>query len=158
MNLYQLTGAAMQLQEMLEAGEIDKAVYDDTLEGLDIDTKVENICKVIRNLDAQAKAFKEEKDRLAEHEKVAKNGVTRLKESLLMYMQACDKKKLDAGTFTVSRSKSTSVKIFDETGVPEEFLVYQPATIDKTAVAKAIKAGQVVAGAELEEREYVRIR
>lgn len=158
MNLYQLTGAALQLQEMLEAGEIDQQLFDDTIEGLDIDTKIENICKVIKNLEAQAKAFKEEKDRLAYREKAAKNGVTRLKESLLMSMQALNKKKVDAGVFSVSRSTTKSVVIFDETGVPEEFLVYQPAKIDKAAVAKAIKEGQVVAGAELEESEYIRIR
>lgn len=158
MNLYQLTGAALQLQEMLELGEIDQQTFDDTVEGLELDTKIENYCKIIKNLEAQAKAFKEEKDRLAEREKAAKNGVTRLKETLLMSLQALDITKVDAGTFTVSRSKSKSVKIVDETWLPEKFLIYQPAKIDKTAITKAIKEGEEVAGAEMEETEYVRIR
>lgn len=158
MNLYQLTGAALQLQEALELGEIDQQTFDDTLESLDIDTKVENICKVIRNLEAQAKAFKEEKDRLAEREKSVKNGVARLKESLLFSLQSLDRNKVEAGIFTVSRSKSKSVKIIDETWLPEQFLIYQPAKIDKAAIAKVLKDGEEVAGAELEETEHVRIR
>jgi hypothetical protein len=143
---------------MLEVGEIDQQTFDDTVEGLDIDSKIESYCYVVRNLEAQAEAFKKEKDRLAERERIAKNGIERLKANLLMCLQAVDKKKVDAGTFTVSRSVSKSVKIFDETGIPEEFLVYQPAKIDKTSIAKALKEGKVVAGAEFEEKENVRIR
>ena len=64
-SLYELTLQAQYLQELLESGDIDETAFADTLEAMDVDTKIENICKVIRNLDADAKAFKEEKDRLA---------------------------------------------------------------------------------------------
>lgn len=158
MNLYQLTGAAQELQSLLEAGEIDQKLFEDTLEGLGYDDKIENICKVIRNLEAQANAFKEEKNRLAEREKIANNGVKRLKESLLCSMQTLNKKKVDAGVFTITRQASKSVKIIDETWIPEEYLIYQPAAINKSAIAKALKDNVQVAGAELEESEYVRIR
>lgn len=158
MNLYELTGAAVQLQEMLESGEIDEQAFKDTIDGLDIDGKVESICYVFKNLEAQADAFKKEKDRLAERERITKNGMARLKQSLLDYLHATDKKKVDAGVFTVTRSTSKSVKVYDETGIPEEFLIYQPAKIDKVALGKALKEKKIIEGAELEETEYVRIR
>lgn len=157
-SLYELTQNAAVLQELLESGEIDEKTFNDTLEGMDIDTKVENICKVIRNLEAKASACKAEKDRLAAKEKAANNGVTRLKESLLNYMLTVDKKKVEAGTFAVSKGTSKSVEIIYEDMLDEKFFIPQPDKIDKTAITKAIKAGEEVAGARLVEKPYVTIR
>ena len=50
-SLYNLTIEAQMLQEMLENGDIDETIFQDTLESLDIDTKIENVCKMIRNLE-----------------------------------------------------------------------------------------------------------
>lgn len=158
MSLYKLTGSVLELQEMLEEGTIDEQTFKDTIESLDVDTKIENICYVIKNLEAQAEAFKKEKDRLAERERVAKNGIQRLKDSLILHLNMTKKTKVNAGLFTVSKSKSKSVKIFDETGIPEEYLIYQPAKIDKIGITKALKEGRIVSGAEFEEKETVRIR
>lgn len=157
-SLYELTQNAAVLQELLESGEIEEQTFNDTLEGMDIDTKVENICKVIRNLEAKAAACKAEKDRLASKEKTANNGVARLKESLLNYMQTVDKKKVEAGTFSVSKGISKSVEIIYEDMLDEKYFVPQPDKIDKTAITKDIKAGEEVAGARLVEKPYVTIR
>ena len=157
MTLYELTQNAFALQELLESGEIDEQTFSDTLEGMDIDTKVENICKVIRNLEAKAAACKAEKDRLAAKEKAANNGVIKLKESLLNYMETVNKKKVEAGTFSVSKCISKSVEIIYEDMLDEKFFVPQPDKIDKTAITKAIKAGEEVAGANIVEKPYIRI-
>lgn len=78
-SLYNLTIEAQMLQEMLENGDIDETIFNDTLESLDIDTKIENVCKMIRNLEQRALMFKTEKDRMSDRQRVAKNGVKRLK-------------------------------------------------------------------------------
>lgn len=158
MSLYEITDKSALLMELLEDGEIDNQTYEDTLESLDADTKVENICKVIRNLEAKAEACKTEKDRLAAKQKTAENGVARLKESLLNYMLTVDKKKIEAGTFTVSTSVSKSVEVLYEDMLDEKFFIPQPDKIDKTAITKAIKAGEEVAGAQLVEKPYIRIK
>lgn len=157
-NLYELTQDAMMLQELLENGDIDEQTYADTLEGLDVETKVENICKVIKNLEAIAVACKTEKDRLAQREKTANNSIARLKDSLLAHMLLLNKKKTDAGTFTVSTSVSKSVEIIYEDMLDEKYFIPQPDKIDKTAITTDIKAGVEVSGARLVEKPYVRIR
>lgn len=157
-SLYELTQEAAYMQELFESGEIDEQVFNDTIEGMDINTKVENICKVIRNLEAAATAYKTEKDRLAAKEKAANNGIARLKESLLSYMTAVNKKKVDAGVFTVSTRTSKSVEVIYEDMLDEKYFVPQPDKIDKAAITKDIKAGEEVAGAKLVEKPYVTIR
>lgn len=157
-SLYELTQQAMHLQDMLEAGDIDQEILDDTLESLEVDTKIENICKVIRNLEAQSKACKEEEDRIAAKRKTAENGVKRLKDSLLLYLTATNQPKVEAGLFKVSKGTSKSVAILDENRIPVEYRVAQPDKIDKRAIADALKSGFEIDGAELSESNYVTIR
>lgn len=157
-SLYELTQDALALQEMFESGEIDEQVLADTLEGMGLYDKVENICKMIRNLDAKAMAFKEEKDRMAKRQSECENGVKRLKNSLLECLSSLDKPKVEAGLFTVSKSKTKSVKITNEAEIDEFFLKPQPPKIDTAGIGKALKNGIEVKGAELVESEYIRIR
>ena len=157
-SLYELTQNALVLQEMLENGEIDEDVYKDTLDGMGIENKAENICRVIRNLEAKSTAYKEEKDRLAKRQSECENGIKRLKESLLMHLNTLDKNKLEAGLFTVSKSKTKSVKITDEKWLHKSYLEPQPPKINKKKIADDLRRGLDVAGAEFVENEYVRIR
>lgn len=157
-SLYELTMQALQLQDMLESGDIDEEIFNDTLESMDVDTKIENICKVIRNLDADAKAYKEEKDRLASRQKVAENGVQRLKQSLVTYLSTVQKKSLQAGIFKVSLGTSEKVRILYEDMLPEEYLKQQPPKVDTAGIKAALKEGKAVEGAEIEQSLYVTIR
>ena len=158
MNLYELTANAAYLQQLLEDGEIDEQTFNDSLEAMGVDEKIENICKVIRNLEAQAAAFKEEKQRLEKRQSVAENGVKRLKASLVTYMETMLSKKVNAGLFTVSLGSSKSVEVVNEKEIPAIYLVEQPPKIDKTAIGKELKAGEEVPGVVLKESSYVTIR
>lgn len=157
-SLYELTNAAYALQVMLESGDIDEQTFNDTLEAMGGNEKIENCCKVIRNLESQAAMFKAEKDRMAERQKTAENGVKRLKQSLLDYLVACDTKKQSAGLFTVSVGVSKSVNITDEKALADVYLIPQDPKVDRTAISNALKAGCEVAGAEMVENPYIRIR
>lgn len=157
-SLYELTQDVMYLQALLEEGEIDDGVYADSIESLCVDDKIENICKVMKNLEAKAAAYKAEIDRMNARKKTLENGVERLKESIKNYMVLSNSKKIEAGLFTVSLGKSKSVSIWDETGIPEEFLIHQPSKVNKAAISKALKAGEIVAGAELVENAFITIK
>ena len=157
-SLYDITQDVWELQELLESGEIDEEVYRDTVEGMDVETKIENICKVIRNLEANAAAYKAEKDRLAAKEKVANNGVARLKESLLAHMLTLNKKKAEAGVFTVTTSESQSVEVIYQDMLDEKYFIPQPEKIDKAAILKDLRAGVEIAGAQITKKPYVRIK
>jgi hypothetical protein len=158
MNLYELTANAAYLQQLLEDGDIDEQTFNDSLESLMIDDKVENICKVIRNLEVQAAAFKEEADRLAKKKKTVENGVDRLKESLVNLLQTTKAKKITAGLFTVSLGSTKAVEVMDETALPDCYLTPQPPKVDKTGIGAALKAGEEVPGAALKENYHVRIK
>lgn len=158
LSLYDLTTAAYQLQIMLESGEIDEQILTDTLNSMGDKEKIENTCKVIRNLEAAAAAFKAEKERMTERQKTAENGVKRLKQALLDYLTASNQKKASAGLFTVSVGTSKAVNISNEDALPDNFLIPQPPKVDRTAIGNAIKSGVEVPGAEIVESRYVRIK
>lgn len=158
MNIYELTATAAYLQALLEDGEIDDQVYNDSIEAMMIDDKVESICMVIRNLESQAAAFKEEEQRMAKKRTTAENGVKRLKESLVGLMQTTQKKKMPAGLFTLALGTSKSVEVLNETELPECYLTPQPPKIDRTGIGAALRAGQEVPGAQLKESVHVRIK
>lgn len=157
-SLYDLTNAAVELEEMLLSGDIDEDTYKDTLEGLDIDTKVENICKIIRNLTAEAEMYKAEKDRLAERQKTAENGIKRLKESLLNYMQMTNQSKVKQGVFSVRVNRSESVNITSLIDIPADYLKFKEPEVNKAELKKALKSGRNILGAELIENSSVVIR
>lgn len=158
MSLYELTHGAMLLQDMLESGEIDEQTFNDTLESMGIEEKAENICKLIRNLDAKSAAYKAEEDRLAKRRSECDNGIKRLKETLLMHLNALDKKKMDAGLFSVTKCATQSAKIVDQDSLPPCYLKPQPPKVDGKQILADLKAGVAVAGAELSQSEYLRIR
>ena len=156
--LYDLTMAAYELQTMLESGDIDEQVFQDTLEGMGGDQKIENTCKVIRNLEAEAAAYKAEKERMAERQKTCENGVKRLKQNLLDYLTACEMPKKKAGLFTVSVGTTKAVNVSNEGLLPDVYFIPQEPKIDKTAIGDALKRGESVPGAELIENRHVRIK
>lgn len=158
MNLYTLTGAALELQNMLEIGEIDEEVYQDTLENLEIDKKIENICAVIRNLEAEAIAFKEEKDRMAARQKTAENGIKRLKISLLNHMTVTNQNKVKAGLFNISVGRTEKVIVTDQEQIPKEYLIPQESKVDLATIKKLLKDGETINGVTIESNNHIRIR
>ena len=107
MTLYEITGELLELQNMIEEG-VDPDVINDTIESVefDLEQKAEGYVMVIRNLEAQAKAIKDEEKRLREKRLSAENGIERLKKRLFDSMNATGKKKLNAGVFTLSVQKN----------------------------------------------------
>lgn len=160
-NLYEISEELQSIQAAFENGDIPEEAFADTLEGvqMEFDTKVENICKWIMNLKAESAAHKAEKERQQQLEKSANNQADRLKAFLQSVLKAADKPKVKAGTFTASIAKSTpALKVYDESLIPSTFYVKQPDKIDNAAIKDAIKAGQTVPGAKLEQGEHLNIR
>ena len=153
-----MTAQANALYEMLQAEEIDDQTFKDTLEAIGTNEKVEAYCQVIKELQGDFDKYKAEADRLAARMKTAKNGIDRMKDSLLTFLQVSGQDKVKAGTFTVSIGTSKATNILDEALIPSEYKTPQPDKIDKTAIKKAIESGLEVAGAEVIINEGVRIR
>ena len=158
MTLYEMTAAALELYAMLGAEEIDEDTVNDTLEAMGVGDKLEDYCKVIRQFEADAEAFKAEKERFVAKQKRAENAVLRLKGAVKAYMTATGKTKEQCGVFDVKVSQSKAVNILDEAAIPEAYRVPQPDKIDKAGLRKALMAGEAITGAELTVNENISIK
>ena len=157
MNLYELSLAFQDVQNM----DLDPEVMKDTLDSINdaIESKAENIAKLVRNLESDVAAYKEEEDRLKTKRQATENKVKWLKTYLEDNMKLTGKTKFKSGMFNFSIQKNpSSVNITDEKAIPEEFLIQQPPKVDKTSLKEILKRGIEVPGAELKQTEGLRIR
>ena len=157
MNLYELSLSFQEVQNM----DLDPEVMQDTLDSIEdaIENKAENIAKLVRNLESDVSAYKEEEDRLKTKRQATENKVKWLKTYLEDNMKLTGKTKFKSGMFNFSIQKNpVSVNILDERIIPEEFLIPQLPKIDKTTLKDVLKNGVEVPGAELKQTEGLRIR
>lgn len=157
-SLYELSTQATALYELLQADAIDELTFKDTLEAMGATDKVESYCKIIKQLQNDVEMFKTEIDRLQQRKKSIENGIDRMKNALLLFMQQSGQEKVKAGTFAVSTATTQAVNITDEKVIPCAYLVEQPPKIDKIGIKNALKAGEEISGAELVNNTGVRIR
>lgn len=157
MNLYELSLSFQEVQNM----DLDPEVMKDTLDSIEdaIENKAENIAKLIRNLESDVSAYKEEEDRLKTKRQATENKVKWLKTYLEDNMKLTGKTKFKSGMFNFAIQKNpASVNITDEKIIPGEFLIQQPPKVDKTSLKEILKRGIEVPGAELKQTEGLRIR
>lgn len=129
MTLYELTDEFLQLQQMLEDGEADEQIYQDTLESLeyDLEEKADNYAKIIRNFESQIETLKAEERRLKDRRQVCEKAIKRLKDNLQAAMVQTGKRKIktDLFSFTVAKNGGALPVIVDvETeDLPDECVV-----------------------------------
>ena len=150
MTLYEMSSAAMQLYELLEAGEIDEQTVIDTMENIGAIEKLESYVKIQRQLEAECAAFDAEIKRMTDRKHVIERHIDRLKAAQVDFMQATGQRKAEAGTFTLTLRENKAVKVLDESAIPEVFWKPQPAKLDKAGIKDALKAGESVPGCESE--------
>ena len=138
-----------------ETGEV---IDIEALEALEMerDAKIENIGIWIKELTANAEAIKVEKLKLAEREKSARNKAESLKGFLTVYL---DGKKFETARVAIKFRNVESVSVPDVAMLPAEYIRTKITNeADKTAIKNAIKAGEVVAGAELVKKQSISIK
>lgn len=152
MNLYEIENEILNCVDM-ETGEI---VDIEKLESLQMerDQKIENIGCWIKNLLADAKALKEEKDNLAARQKSAENKVASLKAYLSSYLNG---EKFKTAKVSISYRKSDSVDISEGAVIPEEYLKYSDPTPDKIGLKAALKAGEKFPGISIVTSSNIQI-
>ena len=151
--LYEIDEAIMSCIDE-ETGEIIDSEKLDKLQ-MERDKKIENVACWIKDLKAEAEALKAEKQAFAKRQKVAENKMESLKKWLAY---ALNGEKFKTVRASVSFRETEAVEIADIYAVDENFLKYKEPEADKTAIKKAIKAGQTVAGATLVKNTSVIIK
>ena len=154
--LYELTGQFLDIYNL----ELDEETKLDTLDSIDweteYETKVENYIKVMKNLEADVEARKNEIKRLMELNKADEKKKDHLKDTLSASMILTGHERVDTPLFKVSFRKSEAVEV-DDLLLPE---AYKVATwkADKKRLKEDLKNGLEIIGASLIERKNLSIR
>ncbi len=120
-------------------------------------TKVDNICRYIKNLQSDIAQYKEEVDKLTVRAVSAQKKLESLKDYLAMHLEAG--KKADVPSAQIRWRKSTVVSIPDENIIPMCFMKQTITTHpNKVVIKDLLKAGKVVPGATLEEKQNLSIK
>lgn len=158
MKLYEIEQEILACVD-LETGEI---IDPEKLEALELerDRKIEGIALWVKNLDAEAKAYKEEKDSFAQKQKVAENKAKSLKEFLSHYLDGTAFKSTKVNV-SFRNSKAVDVFSMDELMNYDDcdsYLKYAEPTLDKTAIKNAINSGVKIPGCRIVENSNIQIK
>lgn len=153
MNLYQINEEIMSCMDM-ETGEIIDSEKLDNLQ-MALEDKLENISLWVKNLEADAAAFKGEKEAFAARQKAAENKAASLKKYLSDFL---DGQKFETVRVKVSFRKSESLEVSEDAKVPEEFMKHKAPEVNKAELKKAVKAGLMLEGVQLVEKQNIQIR
>ena len=160
--LYTISGDLLSLLSAIEANEgeitpeIEQAL---ALTEEQFTVKATDYGLAILNLEAMAKAAKEEKQRLANLEKFYTNVAGRLRSALCGAMDVLDHPKVESPSVRLFLRRTTATEVDDITKLPGEFVTTKIEDVpDKTAIKKAIQEGREVPGAHLVENVSLQIK
>lgn len=161
MKLYEIAADYQNLLDAIESGEIPEEALADTLESVTalLEDKADNVACVIKNMQAEVKAIKEEEERLAARRKTKEKRVEYLTKYLsdILLKAGYDKVETVRNKITFRKNPPSCVieneKAFIEWALVAgklEFLNPKDPTVDKNAVKKALTEGAEIEGARLE--------
>ena len=149
MTIYEIDQAIMKCVD-LETGEIIDTEQLDKLQ-MEREKKLENVACWIKDLKAEAEALKNEKQALAERQRVAENKAESLKKWLAYVL---DGQKFSTSKCAEKKKKTEVVEVTPD-GLNalmhehDELLTYKTPEPNKTAIKQALKDGLNVAGVQL---------
>lgn len=120
------------------------------------DTKIEGIALYYKEVLAEAKAIKEEADKLAKRAKSAQNKADRLKDYLSFVLQSSEIAKFATTKVKLSFRPSEHVVIDDESLIAKKWFKVKKEP-DKAGIKQALKEGAKIKGAHLESKQNIQI-
>lgn len=160
--LFELVGDYLRLYEMADDPDTDPQAFFDTMEGIEgeIEDKADGYACVIAKLNGEAKAIKEQEERLYNRRMAIENNVKRMKENLQNAMELTGKVKFRTTLFNywVQNNPVSVVLDTDDIDSVPSIYVKTVKDFDKTAIKDAIKNGEDISFAHLEQTRGLRIR
>ena len=149
MNLYELSADLVVLRDLeeVEASEIIAIVQNE------IANKGKGIIQVVRSIEADVDAVKNEIDRLTKIKRAKEKHIKKLREYTKSCMEQMNMKKIETpvGNITVRKGTST-LRINDETKLPDKYLeIVQTYKVNKDLLKADLKAGIEIDGAYMTE-------
>lgn len=163
-SLYEIALLSKKAQDDLCDLELDEQVIADTLAGIagDLQAKATNVAMVVKNMEAMAEAIGDAIQKMQDRKRFLTARAERIKEYIRGCMEAGDIMKIECPYFVLSIKKNPpKVVILEEDEIPAAFMkIPDPPepTVDKKAIADAIKAGVDVRGAKLEFTKRLEIK
>ena len=151
--LFEIVGDFQRLYDIATDG-TDPQLLEDTLEALtmDLSDKTAGYVAVINQLDMEAAKADLLAKQFAEKRDARKNAIKRIKERLMIAMDALEMKEISAGDYTIKIQKNGGKQPLKITGdVPEHFnkVIIEP---DNEKIREALANGEKLDFAHLEER------
>ena len=158
MNLYEIEQEIMSCVDM-ETGEVIDFEKLDALT-LERERKIESLALWVKNLEADAKAYKDEKDSFAQKQKVAENKAKSIKEYLSKYLAGATYRSTKVN---ISFRTSKSADVYDLDALMgyddcDSYLKFSDPTPDKTAINNAINSGIQIPGCRVIENSNIQIK
>ena len=166
-SLYELTGDYARFSELMEMEELEPEMQEALEEALDnlgedIEIKLENYAKIIKNFESDIEGLKTEEARLASKRKAKENAIKNMKERMTLAMQQTGKLDIKTPLFSFKVQKNPASVVLDVHSVqdvPEKYRIPQEPKIDKKKLAEDLKAGVELEGvAHLHQEMSLRIR
>lgn len=160
MKIYEIPSTLRDLLDRLDAdpdtGEVDGEALAAYAEyNAAAAEKLEGTACYCRELSAEADAIKAEEERLAKRRKALESKSARLKAYMMPAIEAMGGK-VKGVMVSLRISKTQSVTVFDIDALPDAFKrVVTKVDPDKMAIKKALKSGERIPGASIEERQSV---
>jgi LPS O-antigen subunit length determinant protein (WzzB/FepE family) len=158
--LYNLTNDYVRVLAMSDE-DVSAEALKDTLDMIkdEIEDKAENIAKLVRSLESDAAAIKEEEQRLKDRRSSIENKVTNLKAYLQQSLEVAGLQKIKRPTLTVAiQNNPPSVEVVDEILIPSHYMIPQPSKVDKKSILSLLKEGQEIPGVQIKQTQSLRIR
>lgn len=160
MNLFELTENYVKFFTMLEEADEITEELEEMANNLNIaiEEKSDNYVKMIKNLDANVEAYKNQEKIFNKKRKTAENKISWLKKNLQASMEQTGRKKVETELFTISIQKNTpALDITSEDNIGDEYYKIER-TLNKKDLLKDIKEGLIIDGVGIKQSESLRIR
>lgn len=160
--LYELTELYQNIWELVGDDEVDVGTLETALKQVEdnIESKSESIAKLIKGIDGDIAALKEEEKRLSKRRKTLENKQNNIKSYLENQLKAMDIDKVKTPLFTISIQKNPpSVHILNEELIPDKYKKTQTTiSIVKKDLLEDLKLGEIIDGAEIKQEKSLRIK
>ena len=162
LNIYQIEKEYLELaNQLIESGgecspelELQLTINQEQLE-----QKARGYGFVVKQMESDVTIIDAEIKRLNELKKARLKTIDRLETTVSQAMQLYQINRLETPTLKISFRKSESVEIDDESAISFAYLKEKITyTIDKAMIKEAIKKGEVVAGARLQQNQNIQIK
>ena len=160
MKLYDLPESLRVLDELVDEGAIEDDMLRLALDqlGTSVESKMDGIARLVRNWESEADAVDAEIKRLRGRSESLRNEAKRVRDYALGCLQAANMRKVKLPIVTAYIGSTVSVEVTVEPeALPAEYQRVS-VSVDKTALKKALQAGEVVEGAALVSSEYLAMR